>query len=122
MSYLDDPRVLFAAERTLLAWNRTAVSLITLGFVIERFGLFIEAMHFSDASGQRQMSFVIGLALIGFASLISVLSLVQFRRFLKQLSAAEIPAGYMQWQGTLANSLVAVLGVMLIVYLMRGFG
>jgi hypothetical protein len=24
MSYLDDPRVLFAAERTLLAWQRTA--------------------------------------------------------------------------------------------------
>ena len=45
MSYLNDPRVLFAAEHTLLAWNRTAVALITLGFVIERFGLFIHAMQ-----------------------------------------------------------------------------
>ena len=25
MSYLDNPRVLFAAERTLLAWQRTDV-------------------------------------------------------------------------------------------------
>ncbi len=122
MSYLDDPRVLFAAERTLLAWNRTAVSLVTLGFVIERFGLFIKVMHFSDIAGQRHLSFLIGMALIAFASLISVLSVIQFRRFTKHLSPAEIPKGYMLWQGTVANLAVAVLGALLIVYLMRGFG
>jgi putative membrane protein len=122
MSYLDDPRVLFAAERTLLAWNRTAVSLITLGFVIERFGLFIKVMHFSDVAGQRHLSFMIGLALIGFASFMSVFSVLQFKRVVKRLSPAEIPQGYMLWCGTAANTAVAVLGVLLIVYLMRGFG
>jgi len=28
MSELNDPRVFFAAERTLLAWNRAALSLM----------------------------------------------------------------------------------------------
>lgn len=122
MSYLDDPRVLFAAERTLLAWNRTAISLITLGFVVERFGLFIKVMHFSDVTGQRHLSFLIGLTLIAFASFMSVLSVLQFKRVVKRLSPAEIPQGYMLWCGTAANTAVAVLGVLLIIYLMRGFG
>lgn len=36
-----DPRVLFAAERTLLAWIRTGVALMGFGFVVARFGLFL---------------------------------------------------------------------------------
>ena len=44
MSDLHDPRVLFAAERTQLAWNRTSVSLMAFGFVVERFGLFLNVL------------------------------------------------------------------------------
>ena len=33
--------VYFAAERTLMAWVRTALSLMALGFVIDRFGLVL---------------------------------------------------------------------------------
>ena len=38
MSDLNDPRVLFAAERTLLAWNRTAAGLMAFGFLVDRAG------------------------------------------------------------------------------------
>jgi len=120
MSYLDDPRVLFAAERTLLAWNRTSVSLIAMGFVIERFGLFINTLHLSSTVGQRHLSFIIGLTLIAFASVMSVLSIFQFRRFLSRLSSEEIPKGYMLWCGTASNLFVAVFGAALVVYLMMG--
>ena len=39
MSDLNDPRVFFAAERTLLAWSRTSITVMVFGFVVERFGL-----------------------------------------------------------------------------------
>lgn len=33
-----DPRIAFAAERTLLAWVRTGLALMGFGFVVSRFG------------------------------------------------------------------------------------
>ncbi len=33
-----DPRVFFAAERTLLAWVRTGLGLVGMGFVVAKFG------------------------------------------------------------------------------------
>ncbi len=66
MSYLDDPRVYFAAERTLLAWQRSAIALMGLGFVIERFGLFIQLMAQGHAVSQSQttLSLYIGVGFI----------------------------------------------------------
>jgi len=45
MSDLNDPRVFFAAERTLMAWNRTGLTLMAFGFVLERFGLFLHVLR-----------------------------------------------------------------------------
>ena len=33
-----DPRIYFAAERTLLAWVRTGLAMMGFGFVVARFG------------------------------------------------------------------------------------
>lgn len=35
------PRVFFAAERTLLAWVRSGITVMALGFVVAKFGLFL---------------------------------------------------------------------------------
>jgi putative membrane protein len=40
-----DPRSLLAAERTLLAWLRTGLSLITFGFVIARIGIWLRVQE-----------------------------------------------------------------------------
>jgi uncharacterized membrane protein YidH (DUF202 family) len=43
LSNLDDPRVLFAAERTLMAWSRTAAGLMAFGFLVDRTTLLLGA-------------------------------------------------------------------------------
>jgi len=45
---MGDPRVYFAAERTLLAWIRSGLTVMALGFVVARFGLFLALMSASS--------------------------------------------------------------------------
>ena len=52
MDESNDPRVYFAAERTLLAWMRTGITVIGLGFVVARFGLFLQILRHDPSPGQ----------------------------------------------------------------------
>ncbi|MDO9040886.1 MAG: DUF202 domain-containing protein [Desulfocapsaceae bacterium] len=118
MSDLRDPRVFFAAERTLLAWNRTSLTLMAFGFVIERFGLFVYMLSPSKGAVlQRGFSFWIGLAFIVLGSLAAAAAVVQYRTVLRTLKPVEIPEGYRVNIGVVANLVVAALSVALIAYL-----
>jgi putative membrane protein len=117
MSDLNDPRVFFAAERTLLAWNRTGLTLMAFGFVLERFGLLLHVLRGDPAHTGRDLSFWIGIAFIALALWAIGFSIVQFRRVLNTLKPVEIPARYCTWSGIAMNLAVVVLGFALLAYL-----
>jgi putative membrane protein len=103
-----------ANERTLLAWVRTGVTLIALGFAAARFGVFLR----EDVAARNRVDAAtfIGLALVGTGASTTALALVRFLRASDQISDRRYRAEY--WPETLLAALTAALGIGVVTYLL----
>jgi putative membrane protein len=120
MAYQADPRVLFAAERTLLAWQRSAIALMGFGFVVERFGLFmLMVLHDPNPAAQRGFSLGLGVALLLLGSIVALISARQYRQVVKDLAPEVVPPGYWTHVAVVLNAVIALLGVILAAHFLR---
>ncbi len=117
MPFTADPRVLFAAERTLLAWQRSAIALMGFGFVVERFGLFLQMVaHQPLSASPRGFSLGIGVSLLFLGAAVALISARQFRQVAKNLDPAVVPPGYWTHIGVALNVVIAVIALALAVH------
>jgi len=115
----SDPRVFFAAQRTLLAWQRSSLALMAFGFVIERFSLFLTVLrNDSGRATHHRLSLFIGILLILIGATVALVSSAAYRRFVRQLPPRDLPPGVWVDLGWAVNLIVAVIGLVLAGYLL----
>lgn len=117
----EDPRVRFAAERTLLAWVRTGLALMGFGFVVARFGLFLRELTALEQGPVQPTgpSLAIGVALILAGVAVSLLAAWEYRAVLRRIDQ-RLP--YRPPAFPLGLALAAVLaavGVAMVAFLLR---
>ena len=116
----SDPRVFFAAERTLLAWLRTGLTIIALGFVVSRFGLFVRLLvtQSQGSSPASPLSAGLGVAFVVVGTLAIVVAAAQHRRFIATLAQSDLPRAYSRTPALVLSFFVGALGVALAGYLL----
>jgi len=117
----SDPRVFFAAERTMLAWLRTGLTIIAIGFLVSRFGLFVQLFSTQAPALAHQNTIAIssslGVCFVVVGSLAIATAAIQHRRFVATLSASSLPSAYSSKLAVILSVFIALLGIVLAAYL-----
>ena len=118
----SDPRVYFAAERTLLAWLRTGLTIIAIGFVVARFGHFVRLLSLQlqphPTGSASAMSTGLGIVFVVVGSITIFVAAIQHGRFVATLSQPDLPPAYSRKVAVYLSLLVAALGFVLSGYLL----
>ncbi|MBF6571736.1 MAG: DUF202 domain-containing protein [Candidatus Binataceae bacterium] len=109
-----------AAERTLLAWIRTGLALMGFGFVVARFGLFLQqlqAMQRVPSTQSSGLSLWFGTALIAVGVIMNVFAGWHHLRLVRDLDLGETSHSRPSSQAVAIAFLLAMVGLAMAIYL-----
>jgi putative membrane protein len=105
-------------ERTFLAWVRTDVALISLGFVVSRLSPTLSAAGAVNASRILSKTQPVGIVLIVFGALVTVLAALRYDQVNRQIEAGMVKTDRgLVWIVTL---LIFLLSAAAVVYMVMG--
>lgn len=117
----QDPRVRFAAERTLLAWLRTGLAMMGFGFVVARFGLFLREIavigHVVGNHPASGWSLWIGVGLIVLGVAVSLLATFEYFRFVQRSQQNRLYTPRTTCLAVAVAVILGLLGTVMAVYL-----
>ena len=115
----EDPRIYFAAERTLLAWIRTGIAVMAFGFVVARFGLFLSLVPHAQQNGYSStLSPYIGAGLVIIGGAAIAAGTLEYRRYCETLRPEDMPSPHVTRLPQSLAWLIVALGVVLVFVLL----
>ncbi|MGF7180856.1 YidH family protein [Tunturiibacter psychrotolerans] len=117
----QDPRVYFAAERTFLAWIRTGLGLMGIGFAVSRFGLFlrqISAVESHLPARTTGLSLWSGVLLVALGVIVNLSAVYRHVQLIQELSSGTWRPGRVSRDAVVLGLLLAAAGVAMAIYLM----
>ncbi len=117
----QDPRTYFAAERTFLAWIRTGLGLMGVGFAVARFGLFLREMRATEmhvALHGPGISVYSGVALVALGVGVNVSAVTHHIRTVQELRKGTWVPGRISGMAVTLALLLALIGVGMGIYLL----
>jgi len=117
----QDPRVYFAAERTFLAWIRTGLALMGIGFTVARFGIYLRELGsrpMQVGTHSLSLSEPSGVTLVFLGVAVTVNAVVRHVMLVRQLREGTWVPGQVSKSGVALAAVMAALGIALAVYLL----
>ncbi len=114
------PSDYLAAERTFLAWIRTGLALMGFGFVVARFGLFLQALQVGQSNLEVRPygpSFWFGTALIVLGVVVNLACAWNHLRLVQALNRGGPTFNRPSWLAVTVALILAAGGIAMAVYL-----
>src|SRR5579871_5460683 len=114
------PADYLAAERTFLAWIRTGLALMGFGFVVARFGLFLQALQIGQPNYLPRpygLSFWFGTALIVLGVVVNIVCARNHLHLVRELNRGGSGFNRPSSLAIAVAVILAVLGLAMAIYL-----